>query len=109
MKKAIATPSRTKQILEKYENILENVMDRFNDNKSKYSIKDLLFVLIQCSIFGDFGLTKSKLCEIVSKGNTKITEYLGILKKINLCVDMQSGKYHYYKANLDELDKYEIK
>lgn len=98
-----------KQILEKYENILENVMDRFNDNKSKYNIKDLLFVLIQCSIFGDFGLTKSNLCEIVSKGNTKITEYLGILKKINLCVDMQSGKYHYYKANLDELDKYEIK
>ena len=48
--------------------------------------------------------TKKCLRKILNKGNTKITEILSILKGLNLVLDIQIGKHHYYKANLDELD-----
>lgn len=97
------------QILNKYEMILEKITPIFETHKNKDAINQLLFILIQCSIFGDFGLTKAKLCRILEKGNTKVTEFLGVLKKHNLCTEMQSGKYHYYQANLEELDKLDNK
>ena len=77
----------------------------FVDNKK--DITNLLFILIQCSIFGDFGLNKTKLIKILEKGSTKISEYLAVLKQLNLCLDIQSGKNHYFKCNLEELDLYE--
>ncbi len=91
----------------KYIQIMNNVMPLYEHHKNKDDILKLLHILIQCSIFGDFGLNKAKLNQILGKGNTKMSEYLGALKKHNLCYDIQSGKNHYFKANLEELDKYE--
>ncbi len=95
------------QALNKYELILDKIIPLFEFDKNKKDIIDLLYILIQCSVFSDFGLTKTNLCKILKKGNTKVTEFLGILKKNNLCVEMQSKKYHYYRANLLEIDKFE--
>ena len=94
-----------KQNFDNYREKLNNITI-FDDSKNNENIKQLLYILIQNSIFGDFGLTKNKLCEIIRKGKTKVTEMLVMLKKYNLCSEIQSGKYHYYKANLDELNKY---
>lgn len=95
------------QAFDKYQEIVEKVSDLYKNHKNKDDIENLLLVLIQSSIFGDFGLNKAKLNKILKKGNTKMSEYLGILKKYNLCSELQSGKSHYFKANLEELDKYE--
>ncbi len=97
-----------KQIFQHYEMILDKIFLDFETEKNTKQLYDLLFVLMQCSVFGDFGLSKTKLREILEMGNTKITEYLVILKKKNLCTEIQSGKYHYYQANLDELDKIKL-
>ena len=95
------------QAFDKYQEIVEKASDLYKNHKNKDDIENLLLVLIQSSIFGDFGLNKAKLNKILKKGNTKMSEYLGILKKYNLCSELQSGKSHYFKANLEELDKYE--
>ena len=94
-----------KETFNKYKLLLEKTCIKYNLKKE---VKELLLILIHCSIFGDFGLSKSNLCEKLNKGNTKTTEYLGVLKKYNLCIDIHSNKYHYYKANLEELDKIEV-
>ena len=88
----------------KYMGYAKNVVYLYADHKNKDDITKLLEVLIQCSIFGDFGLNKSKLNEILGKGNTKMSEYLWVLKHHNLCLEIQSGKNHYFKSNLEELD-----
>lgn len=93
--------------LNKYTTIMINASKLYDNHNNKDDITKLLFVLIQCSIFGDFGLSKSSIIKILEKGSTKISEYLGVLKNHNLCCDIQSGKSHYFKANLEELDKYE--
>lgn len=90
----------------KYIGIINRVASLYNNHKNKDDITKLLQVLTQCSIFGDFGLNKSNLTKILEKGNTKITEYLGILKQYNLCLEIKSGKNHYFKGNLEELEKY---
>ncbi len=94
-----------KQEYNKYNYILESVKDRFTELNKKDEIINLLSILIQSSIFGDFGLTKKNIMVIMGKGNTTIFQYLNILKKLNLCVDYPSGRQHYYKANFDELEK----
>ncbi len=91
----------------KYIEKIDNVSKLYETHKNKDDIDNLLYILIQCSIFGDFGLSKSKLLKILEKGNTKVSEYIGVLKQYNLCLDVQSGKNHYFKCNLDELDLYE--
>lgn len=95
------------QLMNTYKKKVDKVSKLYDTNKNKDDISNLLFILIQCSIFGDFGLTKAKIINILQKGSTKISEYLGVLKKFNLCLDIQSGKSHYFKCNLDELDLYE--
>ncbi len=95
-----------KQEYDKYESIIGKIMSSFGSNENQKDLKQLLTILIQCSVFGDFGLSKANLCKTLNQGNTKITDLLGKLKKFNLCVDIRSGKYHYYKANLDEIDKF---
>lgn len=92
-----------KRIFKKYDDIINQLMV-FDSYKNKQQLKELLYILIQNSIFGDFGLSKTNLRKILNKGNTKITEILGTLKDLNLVLDIQIGKHHYYKANLDELD-----
>ena len=92
-----------KRAFETYDNIINQLMV-FDSYKNKHQLKELLYILIQNSIFGDFGLSKTNLRKILNKGNTKITEILSILKGLNLVLDIQIGKHHYYKANLDELD-----
>ena len=92
-----------KRAFETYDNIINQLMV-FDSYKNKHQLKDLLYILIQNSIFGDFGLSKTNLRKILNKGNTKITEILSTLKELNLVLDIQIGKHHYYKANLDELD-----
>ena len=95
------------QQFNKYKKKIDNVSKLYESNKNKKDITNLLFILIQCSIFGDFGLNKTKLIKILEKGSTKISEYLAVLKQLNLCLDIQSGKNHYFKCNLEELDLYE--
>lgn len=95
------------QQFNKYMKKIDNVSKLYESNKNKKDITNLLFILIQCSIFGDFGLNKTKLIKILEKGSTKISEYLAVLKQLNLCLDIQSGKNHYFKCNLEELDLYE--
>lgn len=93
------------QIFNKYNLVREKITKVFVADKNKKDIEKLLYILIQCSVFGDFGITKSELGKILNKGNTKTTEFLGVLKNLNLCTEFKSSKYHYYRANLEELDK----
>lgn len=95
------------QQFNKYITKIANVSKLYEMNKNKDDINNLLFILIQCSVFGDFGLNKAKLIKFLEKGSTKVSEYLGVLKHYNLCLDIQSGKNHYFKCNLEELDLYE--
>lgn len=95
------------KIFDKYTKILDKVSSLFEMNKNKNDINQLLYILVQCSVFGDFGLSKTNLCRVLARGNTKITEYLGKLKNHHLCLTIQSGKHFYYKANLETLDKFE--
>lgn len=95
------------KIFDKYTKILDKVSSLFEMNKNKNDINQLLYILVQCSVFGDFGLSKTNLCRVLARGNTKITEYLGELKNHHLCLTIQSGKHFYYKANLETLDKFE--
>ncbi len=67
-----------------------------NDN-----IYKMLKVMVGCTIFGDFGVTKSNLCKILDKGRTRVTEYLCMLKNLDFCYEIRSANYYYYKANLD--------
>lgn len=91
----------------KYIKKVDSISKLFEMHKNKDDIKNLLLILIQCSIFGDFGINRTNITKILEKGNTKVSEYLGILKQYNLCIDVQSGKNHYFKCNLNELDTYE--
>lgn len=94
------------QEFNKYKTKIDSVSVLFENNKNKNGIINLLFILIQCSIFGDFGLNKTKLSILLKKGSTKTSEYIAALKQLNLCLDIQSGKNHYFKCNLEELDLY---
>ncbi len=89
-----------KQIFTKYQSILEK-MNNLTLNEYK-----LMHILIQCNIFGDFGLSKSELSNILEKGKTTVSEALLELKRKNLCEEIRSGRYIYYKASLEELDKH---
>lgn len=95
------------QEFNKYIKKVDSISKLYEMHKNKDDIKNLLLILIQCSIFGDFGINKTNITKILEKGNTKVSEYLGILKQYNLCIDVQSGKNHYFKCNLNELDTYE--
>lgn len=94
-----------KSVFDKYENIIDN-LSLFEQQKNNLTIKELLSILTQSTIFGDFGLNKTNICSILEKGNTKVTEILGILKEHNLIIVSESRKHYYYKINLDELNKY---
>lgn len=96
-----------KQKLQKYMQLINNASILYENHINKNDITKLLQILIQNSIFGDFGMNKSQLITLLEKGNTKISEYLSILKKYNLCSSIQNGKVRYFKANLVELEKYE--
>lgn len=96
-----------KQKLQKYIQLTNNATILYENHINKKDITKLLQILIQNSIFGDFGMNKSQLITLLEKGNTKISEYLSILKKYNLCSSIQNGKVRYFKANLVELEKYE--
>lgn len=95
------------QEFNKYIKKVDSISQIYEMHKNKDDIKNLLLILIQCSIFGDFGINKTNITKILGKGNTKVAEYLGVLKQYNLCIDVQSGKNHYFKCNLNELDTYE--
>ena len=96
------------QRLNKYLKIKDKVESLYENHTNKKIISSLLETLISCSIFGDFGLGKHDLMMILKKGNTKVSEFLGVLKEHNLCLCLQSGRNHYYKANMEELDKYSL-
>ena len=86
----------------KYEKILDTIIDLQKNEK------EALDILIQSSIFGDFGLTRTYISDKIGKGKTKTIEILKKLKDKNLCQETNSKRHIYYKANLEELDKYEI-
>ncbi len=94
------------RIFKKYDDILSSI-SVFDKHKDADYIRGLLFILIQASIFGDFGLTKADICKIMKKGNTKVSSYLSELRRYDFCEEARSGKSHYFKANLEEMDKYE--
>ena len=59
------------QQFNKYKKKIDNVSKLYESNKNKNDITNLLFILIQCSIFGDFGLNKTKLIKILEKLSPK--------------------------------------
>lgn len=87
-----------KQLLESY---AERVFQMEGLNQQE---QELLFILVQNNIFGDFGLCKTSLKNILKKGTTTITKLLGNLRKKNLYTEIKSGRYVYYTANLEQLD-----
>lgn len=86
----------------KYEKILATITDLQKNEK------EALDILIQSSIFGDFGLTRTYISDKIGKGKTKTIEILKKLKDKKLCQETNSKRHIYYEANLEELDKYEI-
>lgn len=85
-----------------------NVKDKLNypcSKKNIMQVKELFSILVQSSIFGDFGLSKEQISEIMKIGKTKITEFLGYLREDDLIIDQKSGKSHFYKINIDKLYK----
>lgn len=84
-------------------NLLQEICLFDHEINNNQTIYQILVILLNVSIFGDFGITKSSLCQKLNKGNTKITEYLCLLKDKGLCEEIRSGKHYYYKANLEKI------
>ena len=60
-------------------------------------------VLIQTSLFGDFGFTKTQMGEIIEAGATKLNQILSMLNRKNLLLEMRSGRHFDYKADLSKV------
>lgn len=86
-----------------YQTIIEKLID---GNKLE---KEILSLLMTSSLFGSFGISKTKLCKLVKRGNTIVTGILVNLKKLGLCKDFKSGRHIYYQANLKILDDLIVK
>lgn len=74
----------------------------------KKTEKTILELLLGSEIFGGLGIAKTDIQKISELGNTSVTKVLATLKSLNLYKEYQSGRYFYYSANLDEIDKYSI-
>lgn len=66
--------------------------------------KKLLNILVECSIFGNYGISKVEMQERLSKKRTTLTNILKKFKQLNLYIETQSGRFVYYKANLLTLE-----
>ena len=85
-----------------YDDIVDHM--EFLNNTELAAMK----LLLSSEVFGDFGLTRFDIQESLNIGNTTSMKVLSTLKSLNLYKEYQSGRYFYYSANLDEIDKYSI-
>lgn len=81
-----------------YFNILENL--DFNDKTN-----NLIYILIQNTLFGDKGLSIDELYQISDIGKNKIREYIKDLYKKDLLFIDKEGKKNIYDINLDKLSE----
>lgn len=86
-----------------YLNNINNMHLFEKDNEEEIKIINTLVALTECTIFGEFGISKRYLCKMMKKGRTRVTEYLVALKKNNLCTVERKGNHYFYKANLDNI------
>ena len=65
--------------------------------------KELLFYLVQCELFSEFGLSKANLQSLLNCSHATCSKSLQELKKLNLIKKLNAGKRYYYSANLNDL------
>lgn len=83
-----------KQELDNYNRLINYL----NFNKRE---KDLLFYLVQCELFSEFGMSKQELQNLLECSHATCSKSLDILEKNNFLKIITNGKRKYYTANID--------
>lgn len=65
---------------------------------------EILKTLLLCSLFGDFGISRTNLGKNANMSSSSVTTILNQLKKYELYNEIKSGRYVYYQANLEKID-----
>ena len=91
------------EVYNKYKELIFN-LKIFDENKNKNQYINILYCLMQNSLFGNFGISKKQISTLISKAYTKTTEYLCYLKTLDLIDEVRIGKHLYYKVNLNSLN-----
>lgn len=86
-----------KTTLDSFANIIENL----NLNKLESKI---LFVLVQCELFGEFGLSYNSIKDIVKCGRTSCITTISELRKKHLIKEIKNGRVLTFTANLDNIN-----
>lgn len=85
-------------------------LDYFQDLTNKFcgddeKMSNILFILIQNTLFGDNGLSVDEIQEISKIGKTKIRSSLGILKDKGILFIQKESRKNIYDVNLDMMSK----
>ena len=84
--------------LKGYEKIL-NAADWSEDRKR------VLYVLVQCSVCSEYGMSRDELVQVCGMSRTKL---ISILKEIEpYCIVEKEGKKYLYRADTDRLDEFD--
>ena len=86
-----------KNTLDNFTNIIENL----NLNKLESKI---LFVLVQCELFGGFGLSYNAIKDIVKCGRTSCITIISELRKKHLIKEIRNGKVLTFTADLNNIN-----
>lgn len=87
------------QELEKYDKKIKKT--HFNPK-----VRSLLFVLVQCEIFSEFGLSVADLAKITHFKHATCSKHIKEIRDTNIIKILKKGKRVFYTINLDELNKY---
>lgn len=85
-----------KKELDQYKEFIENINLNLNE-------ENLLFVLVQCSLFSEFGLSIEKLCNILEISSSTIRKIIKSLIEKGFIKEDYIGKKLFYNANLNRL------
>lgn len=72
---------------------------------SSKKFNDLYSLLIQASLFAEYGISTLDLMEMLEVSRCTITDRLRELDKYNLIIKIKEGNTNYYKLNLDKVDE----
>lgn len=86
-----------RQELDKYKDLISNF-------KFDKKVKELLFYLIQCELFSEFGLSKANLQSLLNCSHATCSKILNELENNKLLKTFINGKRKYYSINLDNLN-----
>ena len=86
-----------RQELDKYKSLISNF-------KFDKKVKELLFYLIQCELFSEFGLSKANLQTLLNCSHATCSKILNELENNKLLKTFINGKRKYYSINLDNLN-----